>query len=58
MRGTNKESDGERAVRAALESLGIKYEQEKEIHFLKGDYQGSRRADFFLPKYNVYLEYL
>ncbi len=31
----NKESDGERAVRVALEDLGIKYEQEKEIQFLK-----------------------
>ena len=48
----NKESDGERAVRVALEDLGIKYEQEKEIQFL------NRRADFFLPRYNVYIEYL
>ena len=54
----NKESDGERAVRVALDDLGIKYEQEKEIHFLKGDFHNSRRADFFLPRYNVYIEYL
>lgn len=54
----NKESDGERAVRVALENLGLKYEREKEINFLKGDYKGSRRADFFLPKYNIYIEYL
>lgn len=54
----NKESDGERAVRVALDDLGIEYKQEKEIHFLKGDYKNSRRADFFLPKYNVYIEYL
>ncbi len=53
----NRESDGERAVRAALDNLGIKYEPEKEIHFLKNDYKGSRRADFFLPKYNIYIEY-
>ncbi|RMF05311.1 hypothetical protein D6764_05070 [Candidatus Woesearchaeota archaeon] len=54
----DKESDGERAVRAALESLGIEYEQEKEIHNLKGDSKKFRRADFFLPEYNVYIEYL
>jgi hypothetical protein len=54
----NRESDGERAVRVALDHLGIKYEQEKEITFLKGDYHGVRRADFFLPYYNIYLEYL
>lgn len=54
----NRESDGERAVRVALDNLGLKYEQEKEINFLKGDYKGSRRADFFLPKYNIYIEYL
>lgn len=54
----NRESDGERAVRAALEHLKIKYEQEKEISFLKDDAKRSRRADFFLPAYNVYVEYL
>ena len=54
----NKEYDGERAVRVALDSLGIKYQPEKKIIFLKGDYKGSRRADFFLPKYNIYVEYL
>lgn len=58
----NRESNGERAIRVALENLGIKYEQEKEINFLKGYYKGSnkgsRRADFFLPKYNIYIEYL
>ncbi len=54
----NKESDGERAVRTALEHLGIKFEQEKEISFLEDDSKGVRRADFFLPQYNTYMEYL
>lgn len=54
----NQESDGERAVRVTLDTLGIKYEQEKEINFLQGDYKRNRRVDFFLPKYNLYIEYL
>ncbi|MBU4245845.1 MAG: hypothetical protein ABIF85_00445 [Nanoarchaeota archaeon] len=53
----NIESDGERAVRAALDNLGITYEQEKEITFLNEDSKRFRRADFFLPKYNTYIEY-
>jgi len=54
----NRESDGERFIRVTLEYLGIKYRQEKEINFLKGDYKGNRRADFFLPEYNTYIEFL
>lgn len=54
----NHESDGERAVCAALKNLNIKYEQEKVIDFLEKDTKKYRVADFFLPKYNLYIEYL
>lgn len=52
------ESDGERAVRVALENMGVEYVQEKKIDFLFYDDKNNRYADFFLPRYNVYIEYL
>lgn len=53
-----EESDGERHIRTTLEQLEIPYEQEKEIKFLEGDLKEFRRADFFLPTMNMYIEFL
>src|SRR3989338_11490871 len=53
-----EQSDGEAAVQRALERLGLRYEVEKEIHFLEGDSKSHRRADFYLPDKRVYIEYL
>ncbi len=54
----SKESDGERAIRAALDNLNIIYEQEKEIFGLKKDSKKYRIADFYLPDYQIFIEYL
>lgn len=45
-----KMSKGEESVADALEDLGVSYEREKLIG-------GRLRADFFLPKYEAYIEY-
>ena len=54
-----EETSGERAVKAELRHLKIDFEQEKVIHNLTGDTTktNSRRADFYLPKYDLYIEY-
>jgi len=52
------ESTGERAIKAELEHMGIRYEQEKDISSLYGDTKSHRRADFYLPDYDVYIEFL
>ncbi len=57
----NKESDGERAIRVTLDELNIEYEQEKLVESgrrLRNDTKKFRRADFYLPEYKTYLEYL
>lgn len=41
---------GERDVKNVLESMGVEYEMEKSIG-------GVLRADFYLPKYQAYIEY-
>ncbi len=52
------ESPGERAVKAELEHLGIRYIQEHKIFGLRGDTKAYREADFYLPDYDIYIEYL
>jgi len=54
---SHSESDGERAVKAALKHLDIEYEQEKRIHGLTGDTHPWRDADFYLPEYDIYIEF-
>lgn len=56
--GSKPESDGETAIRAILERSHIKFEQEKEIHNLRGDTKRFRTADFYLPEHDVYIEFL
>ena len=50
----DKELDGKKEIKAILDKFGVRYEQEKRINFLKGDI----RANFFLPAYDLYIEYL
>ena len=52
------ESPGETAIRANLEKLELKYRQEEKISNLSDDTKQFRTADFYLPDYNIYIEYL
>lgn len=54
----HESSEGERIIEFYLEDQNIKYESEKEIRSLKNDSKGYRIADFYLPKFKVYLEFL
>jgi hypothetical protein len=54
----NFEIMGEEAIRDFFEVEGIRYKQEIEIPNLKGDTKKWRRADFYLPEYEVYFEYV
>ena len=40
-----------------LDDMGIKYIREVELNNLREDTAKFRRADFYLPKYNVYVEF-
>lgn len=51
-------SEGEEYIRDFLEEWNIKYEREKEVLGLVGDTKSYRRADFYLPKYDLYIEFL
>ncbi len=53
-----KESEGEEIIRLFLEEKGIRFIQEKEISDLEGDYKQYRLADFYLPDYKVFIEFL
>jgi len=56
---TDELSEGELVVEQYLIDEGIKYEVQKEITGLKGDYDKSYRiADFYLNKFDVYVEFL
>jgi len=54
----NQESFGEKTIRLALDELGLRYVPEQEITFLKGDSKKSRRADFYLPRQDVYIGFV
>ncbi len=51
-------SEGEEIIEMYLDDQGIKYQREVEITGLRGDTKSVRRADFYLPWYKVYLEFL
>lgn len=51
-------SDGEAAIGLALRRLKIKYVREKKIEALAGDEYPYRSADFYLPEYDKYIEFL
>jgi hypothetical protein len=51
-------SEGEKIIAYFFDDQEIKYKKEVEIHDLKGDSKAFRKADFYLPKYKVYVEFL
>lgn len=52
------DTKGEKIIEFFLDDEGISFKKEEEIHGLKDDYREFRKADFFLPKYKVYIEFL
>jgi len=52
-----KMSEGEEVIKEFLDEEDIRYEFQKIVKDLKGDKKEFRIADFFLPKYKVYLEF-
>ncbi|MDF2438990.1 MAG: hypothetical protein K0Q95_3366 [Bacteroidota bacterium] len=52
-----KLTEGEEFIVDFLKHYNIKSESQKKIHSLKGDTASYRVADFYLPKYDVYLEF-
>ena len=53
----NKESEGEIYLSHLFKKWGIKFEKQKKIERLQGDSKSYRVADFYLPKFNVYVEF-
>lgn len=51
-------TEGEEIIGSFLDRDGIKYVEQKKIYNLKNDYFDYRIADFFIPKYNIYIEFL
>jgi hypothetical protein len=51
-------TEGEKFIEEFFIEQGITYVIEKEIRNLKGDIKEYRRADFYLPKFKVYVEFL
>ena len=51
-------SEGEELIKEFLEEENIKFGQEVEINNLMGDNKSIRKADFYLLKYKVYIEFL
>jgi hypothetical protein len=52
-----KPSEGEEYIADFFKDVGIKYEFQKEIPSLKFDVKQFRKADFYLPRYKVYVEF-
>lgn len=50
-------SEGELFIKDYLESNSIKYVFQSKIEGLKNDVKSYRVADFYLPKYKVYIEF-
>lgn len=50
-----KESKGEREIRKILDSLNIRYETQHTFNDCK--FKNKLPFDFYLPKYNIYIEY-
>ncbi len=51
------ESDGERQIRITLDEMGVSYQKEKLLDNLKEDSKEFRIVDFYLPEFDVYIEY-
>jgi hypothetical protein len=54
----HQSTEGERIIAYFLDEQGIKYEKEVEIRNLQGDSKAYRIADFYLPKFRVFVEFL
>lgn len=50
-------TEGEEFIAEYLDSEGIDFRQEELIEGLNNDSKSFRKADFYLPKYKVYIEY-
>ena len=57
MTNTQELSEGEEFIEEFFVDEQIKYEVQKEIRNLTGDNKDYRIADFYLPKYNIYVEF-
>ena len=53
-----KPSEGELFIEDFFKNYEIKYKSQIKIENLKGDTASYRVADFYLPKYKVYIEFL
>ncbi len=53
----NEFSEGEELIGEFFKEKGIDYKTEVELKNLKGDTAPKRIADFYLPKYKVFLEF-
>ena len=58
MEHVNEPSEGEIFLREFLNDEGINFHTEVKLPSLKNDYKSYRVADFYLPRYGVYLEFL
>lgn len=54
----NEPSEGEIFLREFLTDEGIKFQTEVKLPPLKNDSRSYRIADFYLPRYKVYIEFL
>jgi hypothetical protein len=50
-------SEGEKYIESFLKHEKIKYRKEQHIEGLLDDSKSHRKADFYLPKYKVYIEF-
>lgn len=50
-------TEGEKYIKEFFKEAGIKYDQQIPIRNLSHDTKAHRVADFYLPKYNVYVEF-
>jgi hypothetical protein len=55
---TKEPSEGETIIASMLQGLGIKYQEQFTISNLKYDKEDYRIADFYLPDYKVFIEFL
>jgi hypothetical protein len=54
----NKPTEGEEYLMDFFREFGIKYERDKKLVGLKGDQKSFRVADFYLPRFDAYVEFL
>ncbi len=54
----SENTEGEIYIKEFLREIGIKFEYQKKISNLSNDVKSYRVADFYLPKYDVYVEFL